>query len=632
MSSSVASAESRTTVKQLRRVVVRFAGDSGDGIQILGSLFSTETALAGADLATLPNFPAEIRAPIGTTYGVSSYQIQFGSTEIFTPGDRIDTLVAFNPAALKTNIADLKPGGILIVNVDSIEKKNLEKAGFVGNPLDDEKLGWRQKYRVIEVDVSTQVARALESSSISFKEKERAKNFWALGFISWLYHRPIDSTTKYIDSKFGKKDRAVADANIVALKAGYHFGDTVEVVHETYDIQPAKHAPGTYRDITGNMSLCYGLLAAAQKAGKPLTYCSYPITPASDILHELARHKNFRVRTLQMEDEIAAVGAAIGASYAGAIGVTGTSGPGLALKSEAIGLAVIAELPLIVVDVQRGGPSTGLPTKTEQADLLQAMFGRNGESPVVILSASTPSDAYETAFEAVRIALTYMVPVILLSDGYIANGSEPWRIPDPSLLPPIDIRHPSGGPEVGKFMPYQRDARTLGRNWAIPGTAGCEHRIGGLEKQDVTGNINYDPDNHEHMVNMRAEKVRRVQQEIPACQVFGQQAGGVLAVGWGSTFGSIRAAVTEKREHGLPVSHLHLRYINPMPADLGDVLAKYDRILVPEINGGQLRMLLRANYLVDAIGFNRVRGMPLLQEEIEQAIMDLLATSQASQA
>lgn len=620
------STSGRTNVKQLPRVVVRFAGDSGDGIQVLGGLFSTETAMAGADLATLPNFPAEIRAPVGTTYGVSSYQIQFGSTEIFTPGDRVDTLVAFNPAALKTNIADLKPGGILIINTDSIEKKNLEKAGYTSNPLDDEKLGLRQKYRVIEVDISTQVGRALEDVAISFKEKERAKNFWALGFVSWLYNRPIEPTISFIAKKFGKKSAEIAEANVKALKAGNFFGDTIEQFHETYDILPAKHEPGTYRDITGNMALVYGLLAAAQKAGKPLIYCSYPITPASDILHELARHKNFRVRTLQMEDEIAAIGTAIGASYAGAIGVTGTSGPGIALKSEAIGLAVIAELPLVVIDVQRGGPSTGLPTKTEQADLLQVLFGRNGESPAIVLAAATPADAYEVAFEAVRIAIKYMAPVILLSDGYIANGSEPWRIPDPAGLPNITITHPQGPNGEGKFLPYQRNPQTLARVWGIPGTAGVEHRIGGLEKQDVTGNINYDPDNHEHMTKQRAEKVRRVQQDIPPCQVFGDQQGGVLVVGWGSTFGAIRAAVSEKRNQGLPVSHLHIRFLNPLPADLGDILKRYDKVLVPEINSGQLRLLLRANYLVDAVGFNRVRGFPLLQEEIEYAIDQLLVT------
>lgn len=624
MASSSPSASGRTNVKQLPRVVVRFAGDSGDGIQVLGGLFSTETAMAGADLATLPNFPAEIRAPVGTTYGVSSYQIQFGSTEIFTPGDRVDTLVAFNPAALKTNVADLKPGGILIVNTDSIEKKNLEKAGYASNPLEDEKLGWRQKYRVIEVDISTQVGRALEGVDISFKEKERAKNFWALGFVSWLYNRPIEPTVNFIAKKFGKKSAEIADANVKALKAGNFFGDTIEQFHETYDILPAKHEPGTYRDITGNIALVYGLLAATQKSGKPLTYCSYPITPASDILHELARHKNFRVRTLQMEDEIAAIGAAIGASYAGTIGVTGTSGPGIALKSEAIGLAVIAELPLVVIDVQRGGPSTGLPTKTEQADLLQVLFGRNGESPAIVIAASTPADAYEVAFEAVRIAVKYMAPVILLSDGYIANGSEPWRIPDPAKLPEIKIEHPKGANGDGKFLPYQRDPQTLARVWGIPGTAGVEHRIGGLEKQDVTGNINYEPDNHEHMTKQRAEKVKRVQQEIPPSQVFGDPQGGVLVVGWGSTFGSIRAAVAAKREAGLPVSHLHIRFLNPLPADLGEIFKRYDKVLVPEINSGQLRLLLRANYLVDAVGFNRVRGFPLLQEEIEHAIDQLL--------
>lgn len=602
----------------LKRAVIRFAGDSGDGIQLMGSLFSTETAIAGSDLATLPNFPAEIRAPAGTTYGVSSFQIQFGSTEIFTPGDHLDALVVFNPAALKVHLADLKPGGILIVNTDEFEARNLDKAGYKQNPLDDPTLA--ERYHLMAVDISTQVKRALEFSPLGNKEKNRAKNFWALGLVSWLYSRPLDPTIAWAERKFAQKPD-IAAANVAAVKAGYYFGDISELVQVRYDVAPAKLEPGTYRNITGNTGLAYGLIAAAQKAAKPLVYCSYPITPASDILHELARHKQFKVRTLQLEDEIAAVGAAIGASYAGALGVTGTSGPGLALKSEAINLAVMAELPLVVIDVQRGGPSTGLPTKTEQADLLQSLFGRNGESPVVVMAAASPADAFDAAFEAVRIAVKYMVPVILLSDLYIANGSEPWKLPDVEALPQIRITHPTEpNGDHGTYLPYLRDEATLARPWAIPGTPGLEHRIGGLEKWDRTGNVAYDPDNHEKMTRLRREKVERVRQDIPPLQVYGDTQAGLLVVGWGSTFGSIRSAVAAKREAGLPVSHLHLRYIHPLPADLGDVLKRYDRILVPEINSGQLRMLLRAEYLVDARGYNAVRGLPLSQEAIEGAI------------
>ncbi|RMF13573.1 MAG: 2-oxoacid:acceptor oxidoreductase subunit alpha [Candidatus Dadabacteria bacterium] len=615
---------SQRPIKQLNKVIIRFAGDSGDGIQVLGTLFSTETAMAGTDLSTLPNYPAEIRAPAGTTYGVSSFQIQFGSTEIFTPGDHVDTLVAFNPAALKVHLPDLKPGGILIVNTGAFDRKNLEKAGYETNPLEDEELNLRDRYRLLTVDISGQVARALEDSELSFKEKERAKNFWALGLISWLYHRPIEPTIEWNNKKFGKRP-AIAEANVTALKAGYYFGETIEALHETYDIAPASLPPGEYRAITGNVGLCYGLIAAAQKAGKHLHYCSYPITPASDILHELSRHKAFGVRTLQMEDEIAAIGAAIGASYAGQLAVTGTSGPGLALKSEALGLAVIAELPLVVIDVQRGGPSTGLPTKTEQADLLQAMFGRNGESPVVVLAASSPSDAYECAFEAVKIAIEHMVPVVLLSDAYIANGSEPWLIPDPEALPEIHAPHPPAVRDAdAAFQPYARDDRTLARPWAVPGMPGYEHRIGGLEKQDGTGNVSYDPDNHEKMTRLRAEKVERVANDLPPTEIFGDPEGDELVIGWGSTFGAIRAAVAARRADGHKISHVHLRYINPLPNDLGDIIARFKKVLVPEINGGQLSMLLRSRYLVDIQGFDRVRGMPLLQEDIEHAIEQLL--------
>lgn len=604
-------------LESVRSAVVRFAGDSGDGIQVIGGLFTTETALAGADLATLPNFPAEIRAPTGTTYGVSSYQIQFGSTDIWTPGDRLDTLVVFNPAALKTNVADLRDGGLLVVNSDSFDARSIEKAGYSAgaDPLGDAKL--RSRVKILEISISSQVKRALESTTLSSKEKDRAKNFWALGFVSWLYHRPLEATQEWIARKFADEP-AVAEGNKIALQSGWNYGETDEAIHESWNVEPARLEPGLYRNITGNQALAWGLVAAGLRAEKPVTYATYPITPASDILHELARHKSFRVRTLQMEDEIAAVAAAIGASYGGGLGITGTSGPGLALKSEAINLAVMTELPLVVIDVQRGGPSTGLPTKTEQTDLLQAMFGRNGESPVVVLAIATPGEAFALAYESVRLATKYMVPVILLSDAYVANGSEPWKIPSVADLPPIEIEHPAGAGD--EFQPYGRDDATLARPWAIPGTPGYEHRIGGIEKQDITGNVSYDPANHHHMVELRRLKVERVRAEIPPLEVWGQPKGGLLVVGWGSTFGSIRAAVQDAREAGQPVSHLHLRHLNPLPADLGDVLAGYDRVLVPEINGGQLRLLLRGEYLVDARGFNKVRGLPLSVDELKAAI------------
>jgi 2-oxoglutarate ferredoxin oxidoreductase subunit alpha len=603
--------------QSLPSAVVRFAGDSGDGIQVIGSLFTTETALAGSDLATLPNFPSEIRAPTGTTYGVSSFQIQFGSVDVWTPGDRLDALFAFNPAAVKTNVADLRDGGILIVNSDAFDARGIDKAGYPtgSDPLADPQL--RDRVKVLAVDISTQVKRALETTGLSAKDKDRAKNFWALGLASWLYHRPLEPTVGWITRKFADAP-AVAEGNRLALQAGWSYGETAELAHESWTVEPARLEPGLYRNATGNQSLAWGLIAAAQRAGKPLTYATYPITPATDILHELARHKNFQVRTMQMEDEIAAVAAAIGVSYGGGLGVTGTSGPGLALKGEAINLAVMTELPLVVVNVQRGGPSTGLPTKTEQTDLLQSLYGRNGESPVVVLAIPTPGEAFALAYEAVRLAVKYMVPVILLSDAYVANGSEPWRIPDVASLPPIDIRHPAGDGEA--FQPYRRDDATLARPWAIPGTPGYTHRIGGIEKQDITGNVCYEPDNHHRMVELRRAKVERVRQEIPPLAPWGQPSGGLLVVGWGSTFGSIRAAVQRARAAGKPVSHLHLTHLNPLPADLGQALAGFDRVLVPEINSGQLRMLLRAEYLVDAVGFNRVRGLPLAVDELAAAI------------
>ncbi|RME74733.1 MAG: 2-oxoacid:acceptor oxidoreductase subunit alpha [Planctomycetota bacterium] len=597
---------------------VRFAGDSGDGMQLTGSQFAHEVAWAGNDLATLPNYPAEIRAPAGTLYGVSSYQIQFGSIPVFTPGDQLDALVAMNPAALKVHLPDLKPGGILIVNRDAFVPRNLQKAGYESNPLDDPTL--RERYRLIDIEISTLTHRAVEGLGLSHKEAERCKNFFALGVVSWLFNRPVEPVLAWLGKKFANRPE-LREANARALKAGLAFADTLELIGPAYDVAPAHLPPGLYRRISGNQALALGLLAAAHRSGLVMLYGSYPITPASDVLHEMARLRNFRVRTFQAEDEIAAVGAAIGAAFGGGIGVCGTSGPGLALKSEAIGLAVMTELPIVVVDVQRGGPSTGLPTRTEQADLLQAMYGRNGECPVVVLAPATPGDCFHMAFEAVRIALEHMTPVLLLTDGYLGNGSEPWRIPELDSLP--EIRPPwAEDPET--FAPYARDPETLARRWAPAGRPGFEHRIGGLEKQDGTGNVSYDPDNHDHMVRVREEKVRRVAREIPPLEVQGADEGEVLVVGWGSTYGAIHVAVSRAQARGHAVSAVHLRHLNPFPPDLGPLLGRFRRVLVPEINRGQLLRMLRAEFLVDAVGFNRVRGLPLHAAEIEQAIEQLL--------
>lgn len=602
------------TLKVISHAVARFAGDSGDGIQLMGVLFSTESALSGLDISTLPNYPAEIRAPAGTLYGVSSYQIQFGSHEIYTPGDEIDTLVAFNPAALKGHIKDLKKGGILIVNTDSFDATNLKKAHYDKNPLESSDLF--HSYRVILIPITKLTRETLKESPLGAREKDMCKNFWALGLVSWLYHRPLDPTIKYIQEKFKKKPEFV-EANIRALKAGYNFGETAEIFHESYDLKPSRFEPGTYRSISGSQGVAWGLIAAAVKSGRPLVYASYPITPASDVLHELSRYRNFRIRTVQAEDEIAAVTIAIGASYGGALGVTGTSSPGFSLKAEAIGLAVMAELPLVVIDVQRAGPSTGMPTKPEQADLLQALFGRHGESPVVVMAISTPADALIMTYEAVRVAVKYMVPVVLLSDAYIANASEPWKIIDPDELKTFEFP-PLPPPE--HFTPYGRDEHTFARPWVVPGSPGYAHRIGGLEKQEGTGVVSYDPDNHERMVRLRYEKILKVQNEIPPSRPYGDRQGGLLVVGWGSTFGAIRAAVEEKRSQGYPVSHLHLHYLNPLPPDLGEILHRYDRILVPEMNSGHLRRILRSEYLVDAQGVNRIRGLPLFQRDVIRAI------------
>ncbi len=607
---------------QLDRAVVRFAGDSGDGMQVTGEQFATEAAWAGADLVTLPNFPAEIRAPAGTLFGVSSYQLQFGSRRVYTPGDRLDCLVAMNPAALKVHLPDLKEGGLLIVNTAAFEKKNLDRAGYPANPLADPAL--EDRYRLHKIDITRLTMEALEGLALNVKEKERCKNFFSLGLASWIYTRPIDPTLNWIAKRFAKNP-AIAEANIRALKAGYHFGETAEIFTECYGIEPAEMAPGLYRSITGNRALAWGILAAAERTKLPVVYGAYPITPASDILHELSQYKRFRVRTIQAEDEISAVGTVIGAAFGGAIGVCATSGPGMALKAEGINLAVMAELPIVIFDIQRAGPSTGMPTKTEQADLLMALYGRNNESPVVVLAPMTPGDCFFIAYEAIRIAVKYMVPVIVLSDGYLGSGAEPWLIPDPKILPeiPVSFRTDPAG-----FFPYIRDEATLARPWVRPGTPGLEHRIGGLEKEHITGTVSYDPENHDLMVRLRAEKVRRVAQEIPPSTVFGPAMGELLVVGWGSTYGTITAAVEEAQHEGKPLASLHLRCLNPLPPDLGQILRQYRRVLVPEINSGQLVRILRAEYLVDAVGFNRVRGLPLLTQEVREAIDQTLEDKQ----
>ena len=610
------------TRKELDRAVIRFAGDSGDGMQLTGEQFTTESAWAGNDLATLPNFPAEIRAPAGTLFGVSSFQLQFGSQRVYTPGDRLDCLVAMNPAALKVHLSDLKPGGLLIVNTAAFEKRNLDKAGYASNPLDDPALA--ERYRLHKVDMSALTHKAIADLKLDTKEKDRTKNFFALGLVSWIYTRPLEPTLDWITKKFAKSP-AIAEANTRVLKAGHAFGETAEFFEESYRVEPAEMAPGLYRAMTGNRALAWGLLAAAQRSTLPVVYGAYPITPASSVLEELAMHKRFRVRTMQAEDEIAAATAAIGAAFGGAIGVTCSSGPGIALKGEAIGLAVTAELPLVIFNIQRAGPSTGMPTKTEQADLMQALYGRNSESPIVVLAPATPGDCFYIAYEAVRIAVKYMVPVMVLSDGFLANGSEPWLIPDPATLPPIDVHFRT---ETEGFFPYLRDPATLARPWVQPGTPGLEHRIGGIEKQDVTGNISYDPDNHDHMVRTRAEKVRRVGQEIPPTSINGPATGDLLVVGWGGTYGSITAAVERAQAAGGSVASIHLRHLNPLPPDLGHILREYRKVLVPEINSGQLVRVLRAEYLVDAVGFNRVRGLPLASEDILDAINQLSGSQQ----
>jgi 2-oxoglutarate ferredoxin oxidoreductase subunit alpha len=601
---------------ELDRVTIRFAGDSGDGMQLAGTQFTKTSAVVGNDISTFPDIPAEIRAPQGSLPGVSGFQVSFSSQEIYTPGDQPDVLVAMNPAALKTNLSDLPRGGLLVVNEDEFNPTNLKKAAYATNPLGD---GSLQPYRVYKVPISTLNDRALKDSGLTAVQIDRCKNMFALGLMFWMYSRPLETTLHWIEEKFGKNP-AVSEANQTALKSGYHFGETTEMFATHYHVPKAKLKPGLYRNITGNEATALGFITAAKLAGRPLFYGSYPITPASDVLHELSRFKRFGVKTFQAEDEIAAIGAAIGASFGGSLGLTGTSGPGLALKSEAIGLAVMVELPLVIMDVQRAGPSTGMPTKTEQADLLQAMFGRNGESPVAIVAPATASDCFEMAVEAWRIAIKYRTPVIFLSDGYLGMGSEPWLVPDIESLPQID---PDFAKDPETFKPYARDPQTLARPWAIPGTPGLEHRIGGLEKADITGNVSYDPANHDKMVRLRAEKIERVAQDIPDVVPEGDDSGGLLVLGWGSTYGVIKTAVQRARTAGKRVSSAHFRHLNPLPPNLGDVLRRYDRVLLPEINLGQMRMLLRAKCLVDIEGLNKVSGRPFTIAEVEGKILEM---------
>jgi len=601
----------------IEQAVIRFAGDSGDGMQITGNQFTNTAALYGNDIATFPDYPAEIRAPAGTIPGVSGFQLHFSSNEVYTPGDAIDVLIAMNPAALKVNIADLKANGILIVNSDSFKEGDLRKAQMTSNPLEDHSL---DKFRLFSVELERLTRRSLEHLGLDAKSMDRCKNFFALGMCYWLYNRSSEPTVRWIEDKFKNKPLLV-EANKLALKGGYSYCEATEAFQVSYEIPPAQLTPGLYRSMSGNQALALGFVTAAQKSGLTLFLGSYPITPASDILHELSQYKDFGVMTFQAEDEIAAVTSAIGAAYAGALAITTTSGPGMALKTEAMGLAVATEIPLVVCDIQRGGPSTGLPTKTEQADLLQALFGRNSEAPIPVLAASTPADCFWVAIEACRIAVKYMVPVIILSDGYLANGAEPWRIPELSDIPSFPVTFAT---DPATFLPYKRNPQTLARPWAVPGTPGLEHRIGGLEKQDPTGNINYEPLNHENMVRIRAAKVAGIANDIPNVLPAGDPEGDLLIIAWGSTCGSITAALKAQRSKGRKIGHLHLRHLNPLPLNLGDVIKRYKRVLVPELNMGQLLWVLRAKYLVDAIGLNKIQGRPFKQAELEQKIEEML--------
>ncbi|MDQ3161688.1 MAG: 2-oxoacid:acceptor oxidoreductase subunit alpha [Actinomycetota bacterium] len=606
-------------VEQLDRVIIRFAGDSGDGMQLTGDRFTSETAVMGNDLSTLPDFPAEIRAPAGSLPGVSGFQLHFADHDILTPGDAPSVLVAMNPAALKTNLRDLPKGGTLIVDTDQFKERNLAKAGYETNPLED---GSLEDFHLHPVALTSMTVEGLKGiEGVTPREAERSKNFFALGLMSWLYNRPTDGTLDFIQKKFGKRPE-IAQANATALRAGYAYGETSEDFAVSYQIAPAKLAPGTYRQITGNTALAYGLIAAAKLSGLELFLGAYPITPASSILEELARHKSFGVRTFQAEDEIAAVGAALGAAFGGSLSVTTSAGPGVVLKAETIGLGVTLELPLVILDIQRAGPSTGMPTKPEQADLLMVMFGRNGESPVPVIAASTPSQCFHAAIEAARIALKYRTPVYLLSDAYLANGSEPWLIPDVASLP--EIRTTFATEADGDFMPYARDPETLARPWALPGTPGLEHRIGGLEKADVTGSISYDPDNHDLMTRLRAAKVAGIARDIPLLEVDDPDGARTLVLGWGSTYGPIGAAVKRVRRDGHRIAQAHLHYLNPFPSNTGEILRRYEKVLVPEMNLGQLLKLVRAEFLVDAVGFNRVRGLPFKASELAEAIVTMV--------
>lgn len=607
----------------LQDVVIKFAGDSGDGMQLTGSQFTNNTALLGIDLATFPDFPAEIRAPQGTLPGVSGYQLRFSSDRVFTPGDACDVLVAMNAAALKVNLSALKKGGKIIANTDGFDGKNLRLANYPEgeNPLENGSLG---NYEVIKMDVTKMTREALKDITMGMKEKDRAKNMFVLGFLYWMYNRDMENTIGFLTEKFGKKPE-ILESNVKVLQAGYNYGDTTETFTTTYSVEKAKMDPGSYRSIMGNQAVAYGLIAASQKSGLPLFLGSYPITPASDILHDLSKYKNFGVRTFQAEDEIAAITSAIGAAYGGSLGVTTSSGPGIALKGEAMGLAVMLEIPLVIINIQRGGPSTGLPTKTEQSDLMQAYYGRNGECPMPIVSASTPGDCFDAVYEAVRISVQHMTPVIFLSDGYIANGAEPWKYPQAADLAPIQVKFKT---ELGhgeeKFQPYMRDEK-LARPWAVPGTPGLEHRIGGIEKQNITGNVNYEPENHQLMVKIRQEKVDKIADYIPEQKLdSGPDKGKILVLGWGSTYGAIKSAVAELQAKGHAVSHAHLRYVRPFPKNLGDILKNFDTVLIPEINNGQLIKIIRDMYLVDAKGYNKIMGVPITKTELVMKLEEML--------
>jgi len=616
-----AEAPSTRRPETLDRVVIRFAGDSGDGMQLVGDRITDVSAVFGNDLATLPNFPAEIRAPAGTIAGVSSFQVHFADFDILTPGDVPNLLVAMNPAALKANLSDLVAGSSILANVDSFEERNLEKAGYTSNPLED---GSLDGFSVYPVPMTSLTLEAAKDTGAKPRDAERSKNFFALGLISWMYTRPTEPTVEWINKRFESKP-IVRDANLAAFKAGHAFGETAEIFDHSYEILPAQLAPGRYRNITGNMALAYGLLAASQQSQLPIVYASYPITPASDILHELSKHKNFGVRTAQAEDEISAIGMAIGAAFAGQLGVTATSGPGVDLKSESLGLAISLELPLLLVDVQRGGPSTGLPTKTEQSDLMLAMYGRHGEAPLPVVAAKSPSDCFDAAFEAARIAVKYRTPVILLTDGYLANSAEPWRFPDVEALPDISVPFATEFNHDGEFWPFLRDPETLARPWAIPGTPGLMHRIGGLEKADGSGNVEYDPENHDYMCRIRAQKVAGIAADIPELEVDDPDGASVLVLGWGSTWGQIKAGVRRLRESGGNVARAHLMHLNPFPRNLGEVLARYDKVLVPEMNLGQLSRLIRAEFLVDVESLTQVRGVPFKASDIQSKLQEMTA-------